>query len=776
MSQQPAGRYVPDGPPPKAPANSAERLPTKKIIALATVWLAFIVWMVLSGIDAGSIGAGRAGMAWQRPTAQALFYLDVWGVVAALGLLYVRFNPNHWGNILRLTVGTTAIGMMLGRCAGSWVSTWLPATQAPDWVQFLIAPFALSITGASVIVAIALVLGLLFGLLVFVPVVMANQLMQFERQVSIFNTRANGLSAKIVKFVFWLWNEAPPLDPPDESKGARFATAKEVEKALRSHDPKSMIFGYVDKTEIALTTEKHVLIMASTRSGKGVSLIIPHLLRYPGSAFVLDPKGENAKATGRRRAALNKEVHYLDPFGITGKPQSRFNPLSRFTPENMEAESKALAAALFITKEGGNRDHWNSSGQQLIAGLILHVYTAPEIPAAYKDLVTVRQLLLGRCVQTLEAMRESDAADGLLSSLASSFLETPSNERGSIISTAQRQTEILDNPQIAACLRAHGPGKELDFGAWHRGTMTVYLCLSAPKFPTFNRWLRLLLTSALDEMTDRLEPPALPVCFMLDELETLGHLQPVENAIGLAAGYGVQLVSVFQDIAQMKDLYQSRWASFVGNSGIRALFNLDDFDTANYWSRFIGGRLVESRSRKTDQYGMSEGGESISENMRPLLSPEKIMFDFAQGKMLVLAQGLHPVITDRVPYYEIKAAAGLWDDPRLPVKRQAPPKPAAAAWAAAPGRPAPSAAPAPQLVRAAPAPAPAKTPAPARPAPGDSFDLGRGAGTFTPFNGSVYQQSVQPHPAEPDAAQLLDGLHKVIDRAASAERRGREGR
>ena len=37
--------------------------------------------------------------------------------------------------------------------------------------------------------------------------------------------------------------------------------------------------------------------------------------------------------------------------------------------------------------------------------------------------------------------------------------------------------------------------------------MTVYLCLSAPKFPVFNRWLRLVLTSALDEMTDKLKPP-----------------------------------------------------------------------------------------------------------------------------------------------------------------------------------------------------------------------------------------------------------------------------
>ena len=142
---------------------------------------------------------------------------------------------------------------------------------------------------------------------------------------------------------------------------------------------------------------------------------------------------------------------------------------------------------------------------------------------------------------------------------------------------------------MIACLSATGHGEEVDFKQWHRGTMTVYLCLSAPKFPVFNRWLRLVLTSALDEMTDTLDPPPLPVCFMLDELATLGHVAPVENAVGLAAGYGIQLVTVFQDVAQMRDLYKGRWASFIGNAGVRALFNLDDYETAEYWSKFIGG-------------------------------------------------------------------------------------------------------------------------------------------------------------------------------------------
>ena len=41
--------------------------------------------------------------------------------------------------------------------------------------------------------------------------------------------------------------------------------------------------------------DRHVMTIAGSRAGKGVSLIIPNLLLYEGSALVIDPKGENAR-------------------------------------------------------------------------------------------------------------------------------------------------------------------------------------------------------------------------------------------------------------------------------------------------------------------------------------------------------------------------------------------------------------------------------------------------------------------------------------------------
>lgn len=545
------------------------------------------------------------------------------------------------------------------------------AEEINSYTVFYIAlaavPIAQLVVGGFASMILFGVVGAYFLIYINWPIKILQKITEFDKTITMYNAAQVALPSYMMRFSYWLEGKEMPAPPPDDESGARFATYDEIGQLIidSSEAKHGTVFGHVAGVPLLIHTEKHVLIMASTRSGKGVSLIIPHLLRYKGSAFVLDPKGENARATGRQREALNGKVHYLDPFGISGKPQARFNPLSRFTLDNMEAESKALASALVLGQQTGAsvRDHWSASAQQLIAALIMHIFTSDTIPPEEKDLPTVRRLLLKDLNKMLKEMLESTAADGLISALAASFLTTPENEFGSIVSTAQRETEILDNPYIAACLSASGNGQEVNFADWKNNTMSVYLCLSAPKFPVFNRWLRLVLTAALDEMTDTLNPPPIPVCFMLDELATLGHLSVVENAIGLSAGYGVQLFTVFQDTAQMKDLYRGRWASFVANAGVRTLFNLDDYETAKYWSDTLGSHLVKTESSQQDIYGFTHG-QNVGQTMRPLISTDDMMLYFAQGKMLVIPQGSRPIVSDRAPYFKDDKLTGLWDDPR----------------------------------------------------------------------------------------------------------------
>jgi type IV secretion system protein VirD4 len=55
-----------------------------------------------------------------------------------------------------------------------------------------------------------------------------------------------------------------------------------------------------------------VLCFAPTRSGKGVGLVVPSLLVWPGSAIVHDIKGENGTLTAGWRARVGR-VLLFDP-------------------------------------------------------------------------------------------------------------------------------------------------------------------------------------------------------------------------------------------------------------------------------------------------------------------------------------------------------------------------------------------------------------------------------------------------------------------------------
>lgn len=113
----------------------------------------------------------------------------------------------------------------------------------------------------------------------------------------------------------------------DTHGSARFATDKEI-AALTSFGS-GLLIGRDTKTGKPLRYDgpAHLLTMAPTRTGKGVGTIIPNLLTAGRSVICVDPKGENARITGRARQKFGP-VHMLDPFGVTGRPSSAFNPLA----------------------------------------------------------------------------------------------------------------------------------------------------------------------------------------------------------------------------------------------------------------------------------------------------------------------------------------------------------------------------------------------------------------------------------------------------------------
>jgi type IV secretion system protein VirD4 len=142
---------------------------------------------------------------------------------------------------------------------------------------------------------------------------------------------------------------------------------------------RGLILGRAGRHLLRYEGEGHVLTVAPTGSGKGVSAVIPNLLAYPGSVVVVDLKGENYAVTAARRRQAG-DVVILDPFALRERESAAFNPLSFIDPESdlCDAEAATLAYLLVLPATEGDSAFWEEEAVALLSGLILYVAAHEE--------------------------------------------------------------------------------------------------------------------------------------------------------------------------------------------------------------------------------------------------------------------------------------------------------------------------------------------------------------------------------------------------------------
>ncbi|HVH10092.1 MAG TPA: type IV secretory system conjugative DNA transfer family protein, partial [Gemmatimonadales bacterium] len=207
--------------------------------------------------------------------------------------------------------------------------------------------------------------------------------------------------------------------------------------------PRGLLLGRHGGRLLRTGAEGHVLTVAPTRAGKGVSAVIPNLLDYPGGVLVTDPKGENYAVTHEWRCSLGHPVYAFDPFGIfsDGKATSTnaaqvanatFNPLDLIKPGSSDAvdDARLLADMLVLpAAREGEQAFWNEEARALLTGLILYAASSgqPEI----KTLAHVRLLLTqppDAFATLLRDMLATKAFDGLVPRAAARLLQKADRE------------------------------------------------------------------------------------------------------------------------------------------------------------------------------------------------------------------------------------------------------------------------------------------------------------------------------------------------------------
>jgi type IV secretory pathway TraG/TraD family ATPase VirD4 len=383
-----------------------------------------------------------------------------------------------------------------------------------------------------------------------------------------------------------------------------------------------------DDDTVNMADDRHVLVVAGTRSGKGVSVIIPNLCLWPGSAVVIDPKGENAWVTARRRGGgstyargMGQTVRILDPFNVLKAPWTdrnellaSYNPMSMLKKDDPELVDNAFRLAdAIIIQENSKEPFWEESARQLLKAVVLHVATW----AGYENcrtLMTVRRLLLeGKAEERriavmslgnqapsafsllFKEMQRNQACGGLIGSAGAHWehMDAASGRTvAGILQVVASNTEFLDSPGIQNCME-RSTFNLSDLKTDPKG-VSLYLCLPQRFMPTHARWLRLMVSLIVTQM-ERISRPlasGAPVLMVLDEFPALRRMRVLEDAAAQMAGFGVKFMFVCQTLAQLKDIYRDNWETLVANSGLKIFFGNDDHFTREYASKLIGDHEV----------------------------------------------------------------------------------------------------------------------------------------------------------------------------------------
>jgi len=427
-------------------------------------------------------------------------------------------------------------------------------------------------------------------------------------------------------------------------------------------------YGYVPrrKTFLSYADNRHLITIGATRSGKGATVIAQALLEWYGSAIVVDPKGQNGAITGRYRRAMGQDVFFLNPFGMHAGapwnlPRHRYNILAHLdiTRRNVVADVRALGQAAIITQ--GREPYFDDTARDLFSTVALHLIATLGAKAT---LGHVRKAITDIGARNKEASEliaaMSNSPHAFVRQPIGRFKDVEARDISSAVNTANTQTAFLDDPALTDPVHGTLSGSDFDLMQLKKKPTTVYIMLPGTYMDSYARLLRLIITSALDQLTS--EPGGLPVLIILDEFARMEQLPAVSNAFGFAAGFNVQLWPFLQDLPQLEDVYGKKWMSILANCGMAQFFTPVDVKTAEYLQRRGGMTTGLNRSRSmSGVLGWGNRSSSLSDHRVSLLPFERMM-NMPQDESVVFFAGAHdPLIAPRVPYWQIPRLAGKFD-------------------------------------------------------------------------------------------------------------------
>jgi len=323
----------------------------------------------------------------------------------------------------------------------------------------------------------------------------------------------------------------------------------------------------------ALDEVKHFKLVGTTGTGKSTAIyqLLDAALKRGDRAVISDPDGGYHRRLHRARRA---DV-VLNPF----RPDSvRWDPFGEI---RQPYDVDQLASALIPYSDDPSTREWRAYARTLFVAVIRRCHVdGPTTLARLWELLTVA---------SIDELRPLVAGTA-----AQPFLE-PDNARmfGSIRSVLMSAIEALEHIRVQR-------SRSFSVRDWvQRGRGVLFIPYRADQIAALRSiiaaWLRLAIVEALSQPENQDQR----LWFVVDELDAIGAIDGLKDALARLRKFGGRCVLGFQSIAQVSSTYGAGDAqTIVENCGNALIFRCSSGEnggTSQFASRLIGEREVRRR-------------------------------------------------------------------------------------------------------------------------------------------------------------------------------------
>ncbi|MEP0146522.1 MAG: type IV secretory system conjugative DNA transfer family protein [Roseobacter sp.] len=424
--------------------------------------------------------------------------------------------------------------------------------------------------------------------------------------------------------------------------------------------------------EISYSGVKPINLFAPNRTHKGTTLNRMALM-HPGSLVAVDLRGEMAVATyHHRRNVLGQDIVLFDPFDVVasslGVEPDALNLLDLVDPNSstfME-EANVFVDGLWVTDAKSQDNFWNLSGADALQTSVMGSKTdGNPRDATVHDAVRLFNLaqpeffdLLDGVVvneggeKTLQAPGMVDSTARLVRDGARRLSGNDNKTLFNILATVRSQIGFLQSDAMQLAL---GKSK-VDLSKLADGNTTLYIVIPSAYIRQYARLIRLIVTLCLFSVSKSQKFPDPPVLTLWDECAICGYSGQLVDSYGMQAGDGNQIVTVWQDINQLKRIYSDIWQTFIANAGLNIVFANNDLETQRYFSELSGTADIHlttyegarAKANRFSHEGFKHSADSVVS--RNLITQERIK-NMPPHEALFFPANMNPAFGFKAPYY-----------------------------------------------------------------------------------------------------------------------------